>query len=154
MSLFSLKHLKEGVSGREVLSWAAFDFANSGYTTVVLTAVFNAYFVSVICEEASWATLLWTTVIAASNILAIVSMPLIGAASDLKANKKFWTVLMSLICIAGTVGLAFTGTGRIVWAVLTSERRLILLSCPKSPTTAPLGKSPVGDGVLGIVVVF
>lgn len=118
MSLFSLKHLKEGVSGREVLSWAAFDFANSGYTTVVLTAVFNAYFVSVICEEASWATLLWTTVIAASNILAIVSMPLIGAASDLKANKKFWTVLMSLICIAGTVGLAFTGTGTIVWAVL------------------------------------
>ena len=40
MSLFSLKHLKEDVSGREVLSWAAFDFANSGYTTVVLTAVF------------------------------------------------------------------------------------------------------------------
>lgn len=33
---------------REVWSWAAFDFANSGYTTVVLTAVFNAYFVSVV----------------------------------------------------------------------------------------------------------
>ena len=117
MSLFSAEHLKEGVTGREVWSWAAFDFANSGYTTVVLTAVFNAYFVGVICSDAPWATLLWTSVIAASNILAIVCMPLIGAATDLKANKKFWTVLMSLICIAGTVGLAFTGSGTVVLAV-------------------------------------
>lgn len=118
MSLFSAQHLKAGVSGREVWSWAAFDFANSGYTTVVLTAVFNAYFVGVICGEASWATLLWTSIIAASNILAIVCMPLIGAATDLKANKKFWTVLMSLLCILGTVGLAFTGSGTVWLAVI------------------------------------
>lgn len=118
MSLFSIEHLKEGVASREVWAWAAFDFANSGYTTVVLTAVFNAYFVSVICGDASWATLLWTSVIAASNILAIVLMPMIGAATDLKANKKLWTVLMSLLCIAATVGLAFTGPGTIMWALL------------------------------------
>ena len=118
MSLFSAQHLKAGVSGREVWSWAAFDFANSGYTTVVLTAVFNAYFVGVICGEASWATLLWTSIIAASNILAIVCMPLIGAATDLKANKEFWTVLMSLLCILGTVGLAFTGSGTVWLAVI------------------------------------
>lgn len=118
MSLFSAQHLKAGVSAREVWSWAAFDFANSGYTTVVLTAVFNAYFVGVICGEASWATLLWTSIIAASNILAIVCMPLIGAATDLKANKKFWTVLMSLLCIVGTVGLAFTGSGTVWLAVI------------------------------------
>ena len=117
MPLFSPQHLKKDVAGREVWAWVAFDFANSGYTTVVLTAVFNAYFVGVICGNASWATLLWTSVIAASNILAIVCMPFIGAATDLKANKKFWTVLMSLLCIAGTVGLAFTGSGTVWLAV-------------------------------------
>lgn len=117
MPLFSPQHLKKDVAVREVWAWAAFDFANSGYTTVVLTAVFNAYFVGVICGNASWATLLWTSVIAASNILAIVCMPFIGAATDLKANKKFWTVLTSLLCIAGTVGLAFTGSGTVWLAV-------------------------------------
>lgn len=117
MPLFSPQHLKKDVAVREVWAWAAFDFANSGYTTVVLTAVFNAYFVGVICANASWATLLWTSVIAASNILEIVCMPFIGAATDLKANKKFWTVLMSLLCIAGTVGLAFTGSGTVWLAV-------------------------------------
>lgn len=32
-----------GVSKREVLAWASYDFANSGYTTVILTAVYNAF---------------------------------------------------------------------------------------------------------------
>ncbi len=44
----------------EVFGWAMYDFANSGYTTVVLTAVFNAYSVGVVAGGASWATLAWT----------------------------------------------------------------------------------------------
>ena len=39
MALFSQNALNDGVRRREVLGWAAYDFANSGYTTVVLTAV-------------------------------------------------------------------------------------------------------------------
>ena len=30
---------------REVWAWSMYDFANSAYTTVVITAVFNAFFV-------------------------------------------------------------------------------------------------------------
>ncbi len=37
-----------------------YDFANSGYTTVVITAVFSAYFVSVISANRPWATFAWT----------------------------------------------------------------------------------------------
>ena len=118
MALFSSEHLNDGVSSKEVVSWAAFDFANSGYTTVVLTAVFNAYFVGVICNGADWGTLLWTVTIAVSNVLAIVLMPFIGAAADLKANKKWWVVLMTLLCVGGTVGLYWTGEGTIAWAIL------------------------------------
>ena len=32
-----------------------YDFANSGYTTVVLTAVFGAYFVGVVAGGTAWA---------------------------------------------------------------------------------------------------
>jgi len=52
--------LNPGVARREVWSWAMYDFANSGYTTVVLTAVFNAYFVAVVAGNAPWATFAWT----------------------------------------------------------------------------------------------
>ncbi|HWH39692.1 MAG TPA: hypothetical protein VNU21_07625, partial [Usitatibacter sp.] len=58
--------LNPGVAKREVAAWAMYDFANSGYTTVVLTAVFNAYFVSVIAANAPWATFAWTAALAVS----------------------------------------------------------------------------------------
>ncbi len=80
--------LMPGVSRREVWAWSAFDFANSGYTTVVLTAVFNAYFVSVVAADAPWATFLWTLIIAVSNAVGIFVMPVVGAIADASAQKK------------------------------------------------------------------
>ena len=52
-----------------------YDFANSGYTTVVLTAVFSAYFVGVVAgdgaDNSGTATLLWTVAMAITNILVL-----------------------------------------------------------------------------------
>src|SRR5258708_34652056 len=48
----SKKDLVDDVRPREVWGWMMFDFANSGYTTVVITAVFNAYFVAVLAGQA------------------------------------------------------------------------------------------------------
>ena len=62
----SAKTLATGVSKREAWAWAMYDFANSGYTTVVITAIFNAYFVSVVAGNAPWATFAWTLALAAS----------------------------------------------------------------------------------------
>ncbi len=46
-----------------------YDFANSGYTTVVITAVFNAYFVAGVARGAPWATFVWTCALAVSYAL-------------------------------------------------------------------------------------
>ena len=110
--------LMPGVSRREVWAWSAFDFANSGYTTVVLTAVFNAYFVSVVAADAPWATFLWTLIIAVSNAVGIFVMPVVGAIADASAQKKRWLFGATAICILGTAGLAFCGPGTIVLAAV------------------------------------
>jgi len=52
MALFPASALRPGVRKREVFGWAMYDFANSGYTTVVITAVFAAYFVGGIAKGA------------------------------------------------------------------------------------------------------
>src|SRR5262249_59300340 len=72
----------------EVLAWAMFDFANSGYTTVVITAVFNAYFVAVIAGNAPWATFAWTAALSLSYAVILITAPVLGAYADLKAAKK------------------------------------------------------------------
>ena len=38
----------EPVKKREIFGWAMFDFANSSYTTVVITAVYSAFFTEVV----------------------------------------------------------------------------------------------------------
>ena len=80
--------LRPGVRRREVWAWAMYDFANSGYTTVVLTAVFSAYFVGSVADGQDWATLLWSSALAVSSLLVMLTMPAIGAYADLRAAKK------------------------------------------------------------------
>jgi UMF1 family MFS transporter len=109
--------LNPGVEKREVVAWAMYDFANSGYTTVVLTAVFNAYFVSVVAGNAPWATFAWTLALSISYALVMFAGPLVGAWADAHAAKKRALAWSTLVCIAGTVALAWSGPGAVAWAV-------------------------------------
>ena len=118
MALFEKSALKDGVAVREVWGWALFDAANSGYSTVVLTAVFNAYFVGTICGDADWATFLWTTVVAASNLICLIVMPGIGRAADRQGNKKRWLFWATAVCILATAALLFCREGSVILAAL------------------------------------
>ena len=111
MALFPQEALNEGVRKREVFGWAMYDFANSGYTTVVLTAVFNTYFVGVAAQGADWATLAWTMVIAVSSLVVMVTMPAIGAHADLHARKKSLLAITTALCVVATAALALVGRG-------------------------------------------
>jgi UMF1 family MFS transporter len=117
MALFSSDALNDGVRKREVLGWAMYDFANSGYTTVVLTAVFSAYFVGGVAGGANWATLAWTATLAASSLLVMFTMPAIGAYADLRAAKKRLLAISTAGCVVTTAALAGAAPGDVAWAV-------------------------------------
>ncbi|MCC6533077.1 MAG: MFS transporter [Burkholderiales bacterium] len=95
-----------------------FDFANSGYTTVVITAVFNAYFVAVVAANAPWATLAWTGALALSYLLIMVTAPAIGAYADAYACKKRLLAISTLGCAGFTAALSAAGPGDIALAVV------------------------------------
>jgi MFS transporter, UMF1 family len=118
MALFAQDALNPGVAKREVFGWAMYDFANSGYTTVVLTAVFNAYFVGVVAGKADWATFAWTLTLAVSNVLIMLTMPAIGAWADLRAAKRRVLMLSTVGCVASTAALAWVGPGDLWLAVV------------------------------------
>ncbi len=114
-----LSSVPTGLAGkREIIAWAMYDFANSGYTTVVLTAVFNAYFVGVVAGgdgayDNGTATLLWTIAMAATNFLVIVSAPVLGAIADYRAWKKELLGVTTIGCVLFTAMLGFVGRGDI-----------------------------------------
>ena len=99
--------LQPGVRRREVWAWAMFDFANSGYTTVVITAVFSAYFVAAVAGNAPWATFVWTLALSVSYALVMFTAPLIGAHADAHASKKKLLWLTTLGCVGFTALLYF-----------------------------------------------
>ncbi|TCV80109.1 MFS transporter [Sulfurirhabdus autotrophica] len=103
------RSLAKTVTSREIWSWAMYDFANSGYTTVVITAIFNAYFVSVVAGNAPWATLAWTLALAVSYTLIMLFAPVIGAYADAYAAKKKLLAATTIGCVIFTALLAFAG---------------------------------------------
>jgi len=105
------------VTRREVWSWAMYDFANSGYTTVVITAIFNAFFVSVIAGGADWATLLWTTVVAISYVIVMIVGPVLGAWADRRAAKKRVLALATVGCVLTTLALAPVAAQGDAWLI-------------------------------------
>jgi MFS transporter, UMF1 family len=118
MALFSQDALQDGVRKREVFGWAMYDFANSGYTTVVLTAVFNAYFVGAVAGGAEWATFAWTAALALSRAIVMFTMPTLGAYADLRAAKKRLLAFTTAGCVLSTAALFFVGAGDVALGIV------------------------------------
>ncbi|MEA3195385.1 MAG: transporter, family [Betaproteobacteria bacterium] len=102
------------VKFREVWAWSMYDFANSAYTTVVITAVFGAYFVSAIAGNAPWATFAWTAALSVSYAAILVTGPLVGAWADAHAAKKKLLAFSTAGCVVFTALLYFAGPGAVV----------------------------------------
>jgi MFS transporter, UMF1 family len=116
MAIFSQVALNPGVKKREVFGWAMYDFANSGYTTVVITAVFAAYFVGGIAKGAEWATFVWTLALSVSYAIVMLTMPSLGAIADMRAAKKKLLMIFTAGCVLSTAALALAGPGSVALA--------------------------------------
>ena len=110
--------LARDVSLREAWAWSMYDFANSGYTTVVITAVFNAFFVATIAGKAPWATFAWTAALSVSYLIVLLSAPIVGAWADAHAAKKRLLLVATAGCVLFTALLALTGPGTVALAIL------------------------------------
>jgi UMF1 family MFS transporter len=109
--------LNAAVKFREVWAWSMYDFANSGYTTVVITAVFSAYFVGVVSENAAWATFAWTAALSVSYALILLTGPLVGAWADAHAAKKKVLFFTTIGCVGFTALLYFASPGAVALAL-------------------------------------
>lgn len=136
MALFSQDALNPGVRKREVFGWAMYDFANSGYTTVVLTAVFAAYFVGGIAGKAPWATFAWTLALSISYAIVILTMPSLGAWADLRAAKKRLLMLITAGCVLSTAALSLAGPGSVALAMVLIIVSNLFFSYGESLTAA------------------
>jgi len=101
-----------------VWAWSMYDFANSAYTTVVITAVFGAYFVAVVAEGKAWATFAWTAALSVSYAAILITGPLVGAWADAHAAKKGLLLATTVGCVIFTAALYYAGPGAVALSLV------------------------------------
>lgn len=107
------------VQRREIFGWAMFDFANSSYTTVVISFVYSAFFVGwIVPHDAAMRDSWWSLAIVASMVVTLLVSPLAGAICDFSGRKKRWLFGTTVACSLSTAALALTGPGDIALAIV------------------------------------
>lgn len=104
-------------SKKEIFGWAMFDFANSAYTTNVVTVIFCNYFTQGVVLEGGSANTYWGFGNTLSNLLIILTAPIIGAIADFSSCRKRFLVISCLLCVVSTAGLFFAVPGAVKLAL-------------------------------------
>ena len=101
-------------------SWALFDWANSPFTTLIITFVFPPYFVAAIVGDQVRGQAIWGYALAASGVPVAVLSPPLGALADAAGRRKPWILAFTLMCIIGSglLWYAYPEAGSANWAII------------------------------------
>ncbi len=98
-----------------------FDFANSSYTTVIITVVFCVIFPRLIVAdgpEFRLGNLLWSVSLSVSYLLVLLTAPVLGAIMDYTGAKKKFLFASCLLTVVATAALYFVRPGGILLGML------------------------------------
>jgi UMF1 family MFS transporter len=102
---------------RTIWSWAFYDFANSPFTTLIVTFVYATYFTQVIAADPITGTALWSRAIAITALIVAVSSPVLGALADRGVYRKLFIGIALIVCAVATMGLYFVLPGQVMLAL-------------------------------------
>ncbi|MBD1400359.1 MFS transporter [Pelovirga terrestris] len=107
---------------KEIFGWAMFDFANQGYTLLIITVIYGDLFTRIIVGDAAGdyrlGNLLWSLALAASYALVVLTAPVFGAIIDFSATRKKFLFVSYLLTVITTSMLYFIAPGSIVPAMV------------------------------------
>jgi UMF1 family MFS transporter len=106
---------------REIFGWAMFDFANSSYTTVIVTVVFSVIFPRLVVGDGPdfrLGNLLWSVALSVSYGLVVLTAPVLGAIMDFRAAKKRFLFYSYALTVVATAFLYFVSPAHIVLAMV------------------------------------
>lgn len=98
---------------REHIAWYMYDFGNSAYASVILLAVYSAYFKGTVVGGAEGSRY-WGIAVGIAMLLVAIISPILGAIADFTASKKRFLFIFSAITWVFTGLLFFVEKGDIL----------------------------------------
>jgi len=102
---------------RVINSWAMYDWANSGFAVIILTAVFPVYYRALVTNAGRSpedATAYWAYTNSASLLVIALVGPVLGAAADITGGKMRMLKGALALGVIGSASLAFLGSETFV----------------------------------------
>jgi UMF1 family MFS transporter len=106
------------VNSRSVWAWSIYDFADSPFTTLVVTFVYATYFTEAIASDRIAGTALWSRAITITALVVALASPILGALADRGGYRKLFVLLAMLVCSAATASLYAVTPGHVFAALL------------------------------------
>ncbi len=96
---------------RVIWSWALFDWANSAFTTLVVTFIYSTYFTKAMAPDEITGTAWWSRAVAISAVLTAILSPILGAAADRAGARKRFLAVATALCVIATTLLGLVPPG-------------------------------------------
>ncbi|MGC6469937.1 MAG: MFS transporter [Flavobacteriales bacterium] len=101
-----------------IWSWALYDFANSSFTTIVVTFIYGTYFTQSIALNEIDGTQWWSWAISITAIVVALLSPFLGAFADASNNRKKVMWFSTVGCVMATSLLFFPTQGQVYFALI------------------------------------
>jgi len=109
--------MKPSASSKTIWAWSLYDFANSAFTTLIVTFVYATFFAKGIAPDENTGTELWSTGITISALLVAFLSPFLGAVADKGGYRKRFLGITTIVCILASAALYFPQQGQIYFAL-------------------------------------
>ena len=93
---------------KKIFNFALYDFANSAFTTIIITFIFSTYFAKEIAPNPVLGQYYWGWTIGVTGFLVAIVGPVFGSIADKKNKIVFFIRLFSFLCIFFTALLWFS----------------------------------------------
>ena len=87
---------------KKIFNFALYDFANSAFTTIIITFIFATYFAKQIAPNPILGQSYWGWTIGITGFLVAIIGPVVGSFADKKNRIVFFIRCFSLLCILFT----------------------------------------------------
>ena len=104
-------------NNKTILGWCFYDFANSAFTTIVVTFIYSAFFSDYIVGDSSIGQVYWGNAVTICAIIIAVLSPIMGAVADQGGYRKTFLLFWTWVCIIFSVLLFFPKAGDIYIAL-------------------------------------
>ena len=99
------------------MSWACYDFANSAFTTLVVTFIYATYFTKGIAADETLGAAQWSVAVTITGIVVALLSPFMGALADRGGLRKRFLLASTIVGVLGSAALFFPGEGQILLAL-------------------------------------